>query len=226
MPDVFIYRNLFFKFDKMLFKNELQSIISGTGKIAKGDLIQAVSNYSGRSKATDRATEETERIKEQEEGQILKYAGLHKLFIPNIDKEWYLGEGAEQKVYLDEDGEHVIKFNESLFYATWIDYFNSLLLHNFFFPSTSYELIGFNYEAKRLCAVVRQPYVRITEVTNEKSIREFMIRNGFINKKNNDYINKSLGIILEDLHDGNVLTSHNSLFFIDTVFYLTEEFYN
>jgi hypothetical protein len=34
-----------------------------------------------------------------------------------------------------------------------------------------------------------------------------------------------MGIILEDLHDENVLTYNGVLFFIDTVFYLTRQFY-
>ena len=53
-----------------------------------------------------------------------------------------------------------------------------------------------------------------------------MAENGFINKKNNDYFNPELGIILEDLHDENVLTEHGALQFIDTVFYLTPSFFN
>ncbi len=36
---------------------------------------------------------------------------------------------------------------------------------------------------------------------------------------------KIIGIILEDLHDENVLTSDGVLQFIDTVFYLTSSFY-
>jgi hypothetical protein len=36
----------------------------------------------------------------------------------------------------------------------------------------------------------------------------------------------SIGVILEDLHDENVLTIKGALYFIDTVFYLTEDFYN
>lgn len=61
--------------------------------------------------------------------------------------------------------------------------------------------------------------------TNIDSIKELMRLNGFINTKNNDYFNKEPGIILEDLHDENVLTYNGVLFFIDTVFYLTREFY-
>ena len=52
-----------------------------------------------------------------------------------------------------------------------------------------------------------------------------MTSNGFVNTRNNDYFNPDIGIILEDLHDENVLTFDDNLFFIDTVFYLTEEFY-
>lgn len=53
-----------------------------------------------------------------------------------------------------------------------------------------------------------------------------MKSNGFVNNRNNDYINSELGIILEDLHDENVLTQNGILYFIDTVFYLTDEFWN
>ncbi len=52
-----------------------------------------------------------------------------------------------------------------------------------------------------------------------------MLNNGFLNSRNNDYFNPELGLILEDLHDENVLTNDGTLLFIDTVFYITEEFY-
>jgi len=52
-----------------------------------------------------------------------------------------------------------------------------------------------------------------------------MKMNGFLNNRNNDYFNPELGIILEDLHDENVLTANGVLYFIDTVFYIKESFY-
>ena len=76
-----------------------------------------------------------------------------------------------------------------------------------------------------LYAVVQQPFVEITETTNLQQVRDFMTRNGFENNRNNDYRNVDLGIILEDLHDENVLTRNDVLYFIDTVFYLTENFW-
>jgi hypothetical protein len=52
-----------------------------------------------------------------------------------------------------------------------------------------------------------------------------MENNGFIQKKNNDYYHPYLGIIIEDLHDENVLTGSGLFYFVDTVIYLTDEFY-
>jgi hypothetical protein len=43
--------------------------------------------------------------------------------------------------------------------------------------------------------------------------------NGFENTRRNDYYNKELGLILEDMHDENVIANSDTLFFIDTVFY-------
>ena len=52
-----------------------------------------------------------------------------------------------------------------------------------------------------------------------------MLANGFIHTRNNDYHHPELGIILEDLHDENVLTEDGVLQFIDTVFYIEEKFF-
>jgi hypothetical protein len=57
-------------------------------------------------------------------------------------------------------------------------------------------------------------------------IRGFLHENGFLLKKNNDYFNPTLGLILEDLHDENVLTNGGVLFFVDTVFYLDKSFFS
>ena len=66
----------------------------------------------------------------------------------------------------------------------------------------------------------------LTEKTNLDVVKNYLLANGFVHKKNNDYYHPDLGIILEDLHDENVLTNKGVLFFIDTVFYLTEIFYS
>jgi hypothetical protein len=105
-------------------------------------------------------------------------------------------------------------------------YFYNLLLHNFFFEDTAYELIGFTKNDDILYAVVQQSFVSITHNTDLKRVKAFLEANGFKNTRNNDYFNPELGIILEDLHDENVLTRNDVLYFIDTVFYITDNFWS
>jgi len=44
--------------------------------------------------------------------------------------------------------------------------------------------------------------------------------NGFENTRRQDYYNKEFGLVLEDMHDENVIAGQGVLFFIDTVFYI------
>jgi len=89
-----------------------------------------------------------------------------------------------------------------------------------FFPDTAYKLLGFFDNESTLYAVVEQHFINANEKTDLKQVEWFMNLNGFQKIRNNDYFNSELGIILEDLHDENVLTSNGILYFIDTVFYL------
>jgi len=56
-------------------------------------------------------------------------------------------------------------------------------------------------------------------------VKEFLLANGFESIKNNDYVNNSIGIIIEDLHDENVLTKDGLLYFIDTFFFIKDIFW-
>jgi len=76
-----------------------------------------------------------------------------------------------------------------------------------------------------LNAIVMQEFIMTSETTNLNIVKDFLEYNKFLNNRNNDYINKELGLILEDIHDENVLCSNGILYFIDTVFYLTAQFY-
>jgi hypothetical protein len=61
--------------------------------------------------------------------------------------------------------------------------------------------LGFKKENDVIYAVVQQNFVSITSSTDLKKVKEFLTINGFVNNRNNDYVNSELGIILEDLHD-------------------------
>lgn len=203
-------------------KNDLRNIFSGKSKIRFGTAIQAVASYLSDGTRTSSKNSNTKHFKKQETEKLEIYISEKNLW-KEIDFSQYVSEGAEQKVYL-KDSEHVIKLNVAIYYESWKDYFCNLLLHNYFFPDTAYNLIGFTKFQDVVYAVVEQSYVEITEPTDLNIVRKFLKQNGFQNNRNNDYFNSELGIIIEDLHDENVLTRNGILYFIDTVFYITDEF--
>ncbi len=205
-------------------KHELQNIISGKSQVEHGATIQAVTHYLRESKSASEMAQGSIDFKKQEEGFLVQFANENSLWHPKIDVKQFVSNGAEQLVYL-KDNRKVLKLNDAIYYSSWEDYFNNLLLNNYFFPDTAYHLLGFYKTHTTFYAVVEQTFVLATEKTNLEHVKLFLENSGFINKKNNDYYHPEWGIILEDLHDENVLTFKENLFFIDTVFYLTEQFY-
>jgi hypothetical protein len=209
----------------MTLKYELQNIISGNGTVRNGEIIQSITRFLRREKETIRGIEKTEFSKKQEGEILITFIESRKFWFEEVDFSRYIGEGAEQKIFEYSDPKFVLKLNDSFFYEYWEDYLNSLLLHNFFFPHLAYELLGFYRSDGKLYSVVKQAFVRSTEATNLDNVKEFLSVNGFVNRKDNDFFNPDLGIILEDLHDENVLTEDGTLQFIDTVFFLMPTFY-
>ncbi|MDP1727270.1 MAG: hypothetical protein Q8M15_10845 [Bacteroidota bacterium] len=203
-------------------KDELHNVISGKSQVRYGGIIQTIANYLDEGKRTSPKAEISKQDKNQETKKLERYIEQNDLWV-EIDLNQYVSEGAEQKVYL-KDSESVFKLNDAIYYSCWRDYFINLLLHNFFFPDTAYKLIGFTKAEGSIFAVVEQAFVTLTETTDLDQVERFLSQNGFQKTKNNDYYNPILGIIIEDLHDENVLTKNNILYFIDTVFYITENF--
>lgn len=158
--------------------------------------------------------------KEKETEFLATYIESNDLYFDELKFSIYLDEGAEQKVFFDDKNLKVIKLNDAIFYVNWSQYLESLIVHNILFKETKYELLGFIIINKIIYSVVQQDYIAPTEKTKIESIRELMFSKGFSIKKKNDYIHTELGLIIEDLHEENVLVKNESLFFIDTVIYL------
>jgi len=204
-------------------KNELHHVLSGESQIRFGTVIQTIACYLNDGKKASATIEIEKHFKKQETKRLEEYITEHGLWVA-VDLSQYVSEGAEQKVYL-KNSENVLKLNDAIYYTSWKDYLYNLLLHNYFFPDTAYDLVGFTKDNDVLYAVVQQVYVSVTASTDLQKVKAFLTRNGFENNRNNDYYQPELGIILEDLHDENVLTRNDILYFIDTVFYLTAVFW-
>ena len=202
-------------------KDDIQYILSGKSQVKHHHLIQTACSYLKGSEGTGKMAQDQQQLKEQEAEKLIQFAEANNLWVKNINIENYVSQGAEQQVYL-KDGATVLKLNDAIYYASWVDYFHNLLLNNLFFPDTAYNLLGFHKDQDVIYAVVEQPFVKATEKTDLTLVKTFLENNGFRNTKNHDYYNEELCLILEDLHDENVLTQNGMLYFIDTVFYIVK----
>lgn len=203
---------------------ESKNLIWRKIKDRKGHIIQTIAHYLRGGQEAGGTDEKIQFSETQETEKLTQYISLNDLWLNSVDGN-YFAEGAEQKVFLHYSGKTVIKLNDAIFYSCWLDYFHSLLLHNHFFSETRYDLLGFWKVDNRLFAVVEQLFVKMTEPTDLDVVKAHLISNGFENTRRNDYMNKSRGIILEDLHDENIIVNNGHLFFVDTVFYVEDKFW-
>ena len=206
--------------DIKILKDELQNIIHGKSGISKISLIQTITSYLRASQKSGTLVKNNKHYKQEETKKLIDYCNKNNLWADDkINFDLFISEGAEQKVYIKND-KTVFKLNDSIYYSSWEDYFINLSLNNYFFPDTSYLLVGFCMVDETLYALVEQPFVKANQPTDLSLVKEFLLANRFVNTRNHDYFNSDLGIILEDLHDENVLTQDGLLYFIYTVFYI------
>lgn len=100
--------------------------------------------------------------------------------------------------------------------------FSIALLYITFFKDTAYTFLGFTLIEDSLFVVLKQPFIKSDSPVDLSDVKRLLAFNGFENTRRNDYYNKELGLILEDMHDENIISNSNKLFFIDTVFYTVD----
>jgi len=223
----FFVDEIFVTFGQMIAdgtRKKLQDIIRGELQQGESDSFTAIRNLLCESFGTGPTvkSEFASRaiVKEKQVGFLKSHVKKEGLWLESLPSGCqYLTEGGESKVYLTEDGRSVIKVNDAGYYATWTEYFNSILLHNIIFPDTAYSLLGFLEVDQQLFATIQQLFVEGEQAALEH-IEEFLKFNGFSRTRRQDYYNSELGLALEDMHDENVIARGDVLFFIDTVFYI------
>lgn len=172
--------------DLKKFKHELQLIISGKGFSSQGSLICAAKAQLTGHPKTGSQVKTTKLNRAEEERTLIEFATENNFWLTDENLGIYITEGAEQKVFYKNNSDDVLKISDAVFYTSWVSYFDNLLLHNHFFPDTSYTLVGFCETDSKLFAVVQQPFVLSTEPTDLEVVKTYLFSNGFINKKNND----------------------------------------
>ncbi|HMJ47157.1 MAG TPA: hypothetical protein VK498_07485 [Ferruginibacter sp.] len=138
-------------------RNKIENITKGI--IIEGilDNCTSVRNLLCTSFATSTTVKtdfEGKSIIKKEQAQLLEtYSTENNLWLTELpDPDMYLTRGGEARVYLDADRRSIVKLNDAVYYATWLEFFNSILLHNLIFVNTTYILLGFTKEDNVLYA--------------------------------------------------------------------------
>jgi hypothetical protein len=184
---------------------------------------QAASEAAKRPELVSRKerSEYNEKIKTIEEARLRNWAKQNDFWITEqnflaVYESRFVASGAEQKVYLKEDGKKVIKVNLGRFHSTWLEYFNRLLFHAFLFPATRYTTVGFTEEQGQFGVITEQVFFTVSSGATRDVVEPYLKSHGFERIKNEDYFNKDISVKLEDLHDENVLLDEDgNLLFID-----------
>jgi hypothetical protein len=209
-------------------RKRLENIVKGIVLEGKEDTCTAARNLlcaSFRTSTTVKQDFESQsHIKKEQAGFLRHHRSLRDWWVQALpDENSYLTRGGESQIYLAPDRRNVIKVNDGVYYATWLEFFNSIVIHNLLFEETAYIFLGFIEKDSSLLAVLSKPFIASDASVDLEDVKKLLAFNGFVNSKRNDYFNKELGLILEDMHDENIIVNSNTLFFIDTVFYTVSE---
>jgi hypothetical protein len=188
-------------------RKNLQDIVRGTRLQGQEDHCTTIRNLLIESFGTGSTVksefESRAIIKEKQVCYLKAHAEKIGLWLQSLPVgSQYLTRGGESEVYLAADKLNVIKVNDAIYYATWTEHINSLVIHNLLFPNTAYSFLGFMENKGSLCIVLQQSFIE----GRQADINDI----------------KELWLLLEDMHDENVVAKDDVLFFIDTVFYVME----
>jgi Serine/Threonine/Tyrosine Kinase found in polyvalent proteins len=112
-------------------RKRLKNIVKGIILEGKEDNCTAVRNLlcaSFRTSTTVKKDFEGQSRFKKEQSEFLKHhSSLRNWWIDDLpDESSFLTRGGEAQIYLASDHRSVIKVNNAVYYATWLEFFNSL----------------------------------------------------------------------------------------------------
>ena len=117
----------------------------------------------------------------------------------------------EHAIYFDSSTERWFKLNNLSNHGNWLEFFHRLALHNWLFPEAPLRFEGFMEFDKELLPLTSQPHIVGARGASQEEIDRLMKGLSFepIRRTNPtrqyDYINRKIGVEVNDLHDENVI---------------------
>ena len=115
-------------------RKRLENIVKGIVLEGKEDTCTAARNLlcaSFRTSTTVKQDFESQsRIKKEQADFLSHHSSLRNWWVHDLpDESSFLTRGGEAQIYLAPDRRNVIKVNDAVYYATWLEFFNSLVIH-------------------------------------------------------------------------------------------------
>lgn len=157
------------------------------------------------------------QIDELQERLIEQWAKAARLWVEDSDKILtdtfgpMIAQGAEAKVYYREGDTSVIKERASI-YSTTQKALDAIALHNYLFPETAMNVVGFTRDSDGLMRIIlTQPYIRCLRLATKDEIDALVAAKGFHDNWSGQGINYiSDRMALEDMHPANVFVDEVS----------------
>lgn len=170
-------------------------------------------------------------IKPIEAEHLLEWAKKSGVLLDNdeFNRRWEedgrKGE-TENELYYDEASHRWFKRNNMFMHSTYLEFLHRMALHNYHFPEAPVKLEGFVMHEDTLMPVMSQPHVQAERGATKAEVVEYMKKLGFKHKTGVDFYNPETGVIVEDLHDENVLVNPEDpthMYIVDPIIFLDDE---
>ena len=168
----------------------------------------AASSNAGGSQGSSPANWQIDELQEQLIEQWAKAANLwvedsEQILTEELGPK--IAQGAEAKVYYREGDTSVVKERASI-YSTTQKALDAIVLHNYLFPETAMNVVGFTRDCDGLFRIIlTQPYVNCLRLATKKEIDDMVASKGFHDNWNGQGVNYiSDRLALEDMHPANV----------------------
>ena len=160
---------------------------------------------------------------EEQESAIEQYAKEKGVWVENInetfDKKYQGRIGAGEEAIVWDNGETVVKSQNTLLYGNLQEKLDGITLMNTQFPETAVKVLGFGRnEDGDFQVIVEQPYVKAdpnNKITKPK-INEYLEKIGYTYDNENNH--STPNTLIEDIHTGNaILTPGGNIVVIDPI---------
>lgn len=202
-------------------KYELQSEISraistGERESKIGNALSIIGPIKRTGQKGQRGGQEIIRI-----WKHLQEGGLE--YKKSLGEQW--SKGGEHEVY-EGSGNKLIKVKFDLEDIDEMEiYLKKLIIHNHIFKNTAYKLLGFIKRNSNIEPVVEQDVISNTSIYSPDKINSILSAYGFDKVSDTEYINREVGISIDDLFPRNVFFHENIPYFIDPIIGIEAAFY-